>query len=729
MARINRRDLMKIAGGTGAYGFVEGRTAAVAEPGLRAPERRAGVQVNSPVTQLENGLVSFEFDEGTGSLMQITDRKTGRQYLNDPRGHRLAKLVVPTPEHNSVPLMSHQAGRPSLNRHGDQLEIVFPELQFRGRKAGVFLTVRVRLPEGSPEALFTAEIRNESSYRVHEMWFPWIGGRLAKPGQSRDLITTSKKLYPDIYAKLAEMGTSTHSFGHHHLRLGEVPIHQLPMMDLSNDGGGLSFIKYEQRPSPHILVFENALYVTREISLTWTWATGVFVEPGETWTSSEFGVGVHQGDWHDTVDRLRDWLSGWWKPCDTPPALREKIGLFHIHTHGPSGERYHDFAELPAIAKDSMKYGVSDLMIWDHTASVYYRPDRGSFWEMSASREAALRRAVAELRRLGCSLTSYTNYRLAVEYNSSWEKLKPLVQQSLFGIPIFGFPCGTLDGGWYNDPGYEMGSHAVCCGADGFLPFARRVLERTLDLGFDMISIDQASEWNYCLSRDHGHASPWEAWDRTYKWYAELTRTTRERHPGSYTLAELPDLYNTQHIDLWWIWGWRKPEEDLLHVFRYVLPSMVPCWCIDENQRDVIADAFGLGSYLAIATQDMTGLLSDDPDLAAQVARLARLRKATAPFVSHGQFRDDRGLQVDGGKGYVYTSPGGVAATLANGRPRPSTVKVSLSPEALGRPAGTTGSLFVEGEEPKPVSLGRRGDTVSLSVRLPAYGAGVLTIG
>ena len=50
---------------------------------------------------------------------------------------------------------------------------------------------------------------------------------------------------------------------------------------------------------------------------------------------------------------------------------------------------------------------------------MYYRPDRGSFWEMSASRETALRRAVAELRRLGCSLTSYTNYRLAVEYNRS----------------------------------------------------------------------------------------------------------------------------------------------------------------------------------------------------------------------------------------------------------------------------------------------------------------------
>ena len=721
MARINRRELMEIAGGVGASKFVEAGPAAVSEP-------VSGVAVQAPATQLDNGLVRFEFDQRTGNLLQITDRKTDRQYLNDPRGHRLAKLIVPIPLHNSRPLMSHEAGPPALSRSGDQLEIRFPELQYRGQKAGVFLTVRVRLPEGSPEAMFTAEIRNESPYRVHEMWFPWIGGRLAEPGQTHDLITTSKRSYRDIYAKLAEMGQSTHTFGHHHLRLGEDGIRQLPMMDLSHDGGGLSFIKYEQRPSPHIIVFENALYVRREISLTWTWATGVFVEPGDTWTSSEFGVGVHQGDWHATADRLRNWLSGWWKPCDTPPAIREKIGLLHIHTHGPSGEPYHELSELPAIAKDAMKYGVRDLMIWDYPASVYYRPDTAGFWEMSASREAEMRRALAEVKRLGCSITDYVNYRLAVERNDSWKDLKSMVQESIFGVPLFGFPCGTLDGGVYNDLGYEMGSHAICCGADQFLPYARKVLERTLDLGFNVIAIDQATEWNYCLSRSHGHASPWEAWDRTYQWFAEVTRTARARHPDTYTIAELADLYNTQHIDVWWNWNWRFSDRERLEVFRYVLPSMIPCWCIDENQRDVIADAFALGSFLAIATRDMTGLLSDDPELAAQVARLARLRKATAPFVNHAQFRDNRGLQVEGGKGYVYTSSRGLAVTLANGRPRPSTVKVSLSPEALGRSVGSSGSLFVEGEDPKSVSLGRRGDTISLSARLPAYGAGVLTI-
>ena len=678
--------------------------------------------------KLSNGLLAIEFDEQTGSVRQIADRKTGKRYLHDERGNRLAKLVVPTPEHLSRPLYSHEAGRPEMARHDDELAIVFPELRYRGRKAGVFLTVRVRLPAGSAEAFFSAEIRNASPYRVHELWFPWLGGRRGTPGKSRDVITTSTHAERDIYGRLLDAGKSTHTFGHHHLRMSYGPTHLLPMMDMSDVAGGLSYIKYEQRPSPHILVFENPLFEREDACMTWSWATGVFVEPGRTWTSCEFGVGVHQGDWHATADRFRAWLAGWWRPCDTPRAVREKIGLLHIHTHGFSGERHREFAELPAVAQDARRYGVRDLMVWDYTASVYYRPDRGDFWEMPPARERELKKALAAVRALGSSVSSFVNWRLLAEYNSTWKRLKPLVQESLFGVGLFGFPCGTMDGGAYGDPGYEMGSHAVCCGADGYRPYANRVLKRTFALGFDAIAVDQASEGNYCLSRKHGHKSPWEAWQRTYAWYAEVTRATRRRSPAAYTVAEIPDLYNTQHIDLWWNWMWRGNAWANLPVFRYVLPSMIPVWCIDENQRDVIAEAFAFGSFLAIATRDMTGHLSDAPELAAQVRRLARLRKATAPFVSHGRFLDDRGLTVKGGKGYVYTSARGLAVTLANGLPRKKTLRVTLAPGKLGGLRGAAGTVFVEGAAPCSVRPRRRGDTWTFHVALPAYGAGVLTL-
>jgi hypothetical protein len=678
--------------------------------------------------KIANGLVQFDFDDTTGSLRQIKDLKTGKDYLHDSRGFRLAKLIVPTPEHVSRPLYSHEAGRPVISRHGNEIKIFFPELRYRGEKTGVFLTVRVRLPDGQSESLFTAEIRNESPYRVHEMWFPWIGGRTGRPGKMHDIVTTSKRRTDDIYARLADCGTITHTFGHHHFRTLEEPNHLLPMMDLSDGAGGISYIKYEQRPSPHFLVFENPLYTSEEPCLTWTWATGVFVEPGQTWTSCDFGVGVHQGDWHATADRLKEWMSGWWTPCDTPPAVREKIGLFHIQTNTTSGEKHHEFSELPSIARDAMKYGVRDLMIWDYTASVYYRPDRGDFWQMSPKRVKELKCALAGVRKLGCSVSSFINWRLLAEYNNTWKTLKPLAQESLFGLPIPGIGGTTADGYCFCDAGYEMGSHAVCCGADQYLPYARKVLNRTFNLGFDVIAVDQAAEWNYCLSRKHGHDSPWEAWRRTYAWFEEVTRTARAHNPGAYTIAEIPDLYNTQSIDLWWNWGWGRDAWGISSVFRYVLPSMIPCWCIDENQRDVLAIAFAMGSFLAIATRDMTGRLSDVPDLAAQIARLARLRKATAPFVSHGQFVDNRGLTVKGGRGYVYLSPRGIAVTLANGLPKKKTLRVTLAAGMFDNISGSKCTLLVEGAKPVPIVPTRRSGKWSIEVKMPAYAAAVWII-
>ena len=678
--------------------------------------------------RLDNGLIRFDFDDETGSVRQITDRTTGKRYLGDPRGARLAKLIVPTPEHVPRPLYSHEAGRPELRRAGDALTLTFPELRHRGEAAGVFLTVRVRLSEGSPEALFSAGIRNARPHRVHELWFPWLGGRRGTPGKTGDVVTTSKCVERDIYGRLASSGKSTHTFGHHHLRIVYDPVHLLPMMDFSDADGGLSYNKYERRPSPHILTFENATYEREDICLTWAWATGVFAEPGQSWTSCEFGIGIHQADWHATADRFRDWMAGWWKPCDTPNALRERIGLFHVHTHCFSGERFHEFSEMPAVAKDAMRFGIRDLMIWDNTASVYYRPDRGDFWEMPPAREEELKQALAEVRAQGVSITAYVNWRLACEYNSTWPKLKPLVQESLFGVGLFGFPCGTMDGGNYGDPGYEMGSHAICCGADGYRPYANRVLERTFDLGFDAISVDQASEWNYCLSCEHGHASPWEAWARTYEWFGEVTSAVRQRHPKSYTLAEVPDLYNVQHIDLWWNWMWRENAWANLPVFRYVMPSMIPVWCIDENQRGVLAEAFAFGSFLAVATRDMTGRLSEAPELAAQIKRLAALRKATAAFVSHGQFLDDRGLAVKGGRGLVYRSGAGLAVALANGQARAKTLRVT--PDIAAFPGFVPGpcTLFVEGEKPLPAAASGRSLRRTCAVTLSPYAAAVLTL-
>ncbi len=676
--------------------------------------------------RLANDQLAIDLDPRTGSIRQITDRRTGRHYLDDTRGARLAKLIVPTPDHISRPLFSHEAGRPTLGRHGDAVTIEFPELRYRGQATGVFLTVRVRLPEDSAEAFFSAEIRNQSPHRVHEIWFPWLGGRRGVPGRSDGSITTGHTVEADIYGRLYEAGRSPHAFSHHQHRIASACM--LPMMDYGVDGGGLSYNKYEQRPSPHVLVFENPNTCRDDLCLTWAWATHVFAEPGETWRSCEFGVGVHQGDWHETADRFRAWLTTWRKPCDTPAAAKEKIGLLHLLAHSFSGERCNEFTDLPEIARDALGYGVSDLLVWDYAASVYYRPDRGGFWEMPDERRQEIRSALAEVRALGCSVSTYVNWCLIAERNSTWEELRPLVQESMFGALQFGYPGGSLDGALYTDPSYEMCTHSVCCGADGYQAYANRVLEQTFALGFDSIAVDMAAEWKPCFSKRHGHASPWEAWAKTYEWYGDVTQEVRRRNPGSYTVAELPDLYNTQHLDFWWTWGWRYPNLIRPEVFRYVLPDVTPAWCIDENQRDVVAEAFMYGSLFAVATRDMMGRLSDAPDLAAQIGRLGRLRRQTAAYVCQGRFMDNRGLTVVGGRGAVYVSDPGLGVVLANGSSRSRTVRVALDLAAFTGFVVDECGLHLEGADAVRIEPKQRGSVLSFRVGVRARQAAILTI-
>ena len=79
---------------------------------------------------LENKFVSYEFCDKCGSLIQITNKTTGKKYFNyntenreinpwkkltpeqyecDSSIHRLVKLIVPTEDHIGKPIYSHHA--------------------------------------------------------------------------------------------------------------------------------------------------------------------------------------------------------------------------------------------------------------------------------------------------------------------------------------------------------------------------------------------------------------------------------------------------------------------------------------------------------------------------------------------------------------------------------------------------------------------------------------------
>ncbi len=680
-------------------------------------------------TGLRNKFVAFEFSNADGSLVQITDLKTGYAWLHPSTPRRLVKLIQRNPAASSNILLSNNAGPPEMNLSGERLTIRFHGIRDGAADTGILLTVSVRLPEDSPEAFFSIEVDNRGASPIEELWFPFVAGRSGDRSAGEDVFTTSHGIERDLYHAFRHGTFDTHSFGQHLQRIGLTAGHMLPMMDLSTPRGGLSYIKYEKRPRPTNFVYENLTYDPDHVELGWAWSTPVMIQAGGKYTSCEFGVGVHQSDWHATADRLRRFMDTWWRPSPMSAALKEKIGLYQVQIHAFSGEPYHDFDELPAMARDCEKYGVKDIMFWDPTASVYVRPDaEGDYWEMPAEREQKLRRALKDVKGMGFQVSACVNYRLVNETSRAWKRIGSEAQYSVWGVPLYGNVPGSMNGAIYNAPNYEMETRSMCQGTEKFARFARDLTQQTLDLGLTSIFIDQAFEPSYALPKEHDGLDPFVAMDRTYGWFGDASRMARARDPQAYSIGEVPDIWNTQSIDVWWVWGWNTPNWPPPEVFMYLLPEVCFVWCTDEYQLPVLPKAFAMGSFLAIGTRGMTGLISDEPVLAGHIARLAELRRKTVPFVSRGRFVDNRGLQVDGAEGFVFISKEGVAVTLANGRPDATDATVRLRSAALTGKRLGAGQVYFENGTTEPAAPDQRGQEWELHIKLDGCSAAVWTL-
>jgi len=100
-----------------------------------------------------------------------------------------------------------------------------------------------------------------------------------------------------------------------------------------------------------------------------------------------------------------------------------------------------------------------------------------------------------------------------------------------------------------------------------------------------------------------------------------------------------------------------------------------------------LAKAFCDGTFLAIGPPaDMTGLLSDEPALAAQIARLAQLSPAPRRRIwPMAVFLDNRGLKAEGGDAYVFASDAGLAVDFGERPTVRQNVSVELAPEVEGK--------------------------------------------
>jgi hypothetical protein len=685
--------------------------------------------------RLENGLVSFEFDPRTGSLVQITDLRSGTAYLSDPGEGRLFRILAPADgEWTDRYGDSQQAGQPEMAQQGDTLVIRYADVRMAdGLGSGIAATVRVKLPAGSDEALFTLELDHQGPHQITEVFFPWIAGWRGFEGDRGKMQVGCQQPF-DPFTQLRRKDGWNLIESTRRRNAPYFSMH-LPIADIGNGRVGLANNYYPTEPNfRYDFVTYDLNEKVGDPHPSWAWVHHPFIDRGGTWTSDPVGLAPHPGDWHAAADKMRAWLDTWWKAPAIPASLRTSIGLHNAYFRDFSGQHRRPYSSLPALAKFGLECGLNHFCLWDMTLlGMYCRADKRALMEDTPERTAELKQALAEARAMGVWVSPLTNLRLASrthpffkEHGEAW------AIRSRYGQPVLeSYPISRNAAEWSNPYNEQTGTR-MCQAHPEFQAWALKMVDKVFDLGFQAVFIDQPFSEDFCFASDHGHRPGLPVHVGAVEWTAQAVELTHARVPGGYVIGEEISLWNAQHIELWWDWRWSWQNAEL---FRYTLPAALTMWTIDPlDHEDQVNRAFVMGFLLNINIHAVEGSLLDVPEFAARVKQLDRLRQATAEVTMLATFRDREGLVVqappDTAVALYDAGPalgialGDCAIGPAGGGP----VTLTLTPQALGNRRITRATLHRQGGGVEELAITTSGSNLVLATHLARWEAAVIVL-
>ncbi|MCE9616081.1 MAG: hypothetical protein K8T26_17555 [Lentisphaerae bacterium] len=689
--------------------------------------------------RLANGIVAFEFDRKTGSLVGLEHRRARVRHRFDPAYGRLFRVCAPDEERWIDRYAdSHESGRPRMLLARGRLTIRYPDLKTPEHvSTGIAVIVTVTLPEGADEARFTIEVRNGGPFLIHEVRFPWIGGWPGSAGPGRDMVTAGQCQF-DPHAMHDRGGAFGRGWTIHGQHRRTAPNHinmMVPFLDLSGGGRGFSVVPYPAGPSLQNAVIEDLNPHPGDARIGAAWLHHAALAPGQRWTSDVIGIAPHAGDWHATADRLSRWLAAWWRPPPTPVRLRQSIGFHNALFRDFCGREWRSYAELPAIVRHGQTLGLQDFCIWDMTMmGVYTRAGREATLTDRPERLALLRRVLHEAAAMGVNTSTLINTRLVTMKNrlggELWERWGA---RTLYGQPTMeSYPIRGAHGRLASDYLDESGRRLCQCHPD-FQEWAIDTVARAQDLGFTSMFLDEPFGEDLCFAADHGHGVPGHSARGVAEWTARASELVRARHPDAYTIGESLDIHTTRGINLGWYWNWSDGHGN---IFRYTLPDALQAWTIDAYEHeDEVGKAFAWGFLLAIIVKGLEGTLRDVPDFGRRVRRLAALRKRTAGFTVAGRFLDSMGLELDSDASVasgLYATRSRMGIVLGETSRRESrgggsvSVKLDLAPHGAAKPR--LAILHREDGSRKALRVTRRGSTLRLETKLRKWECGVIEV-
>ncbi len=415
---------------------------------------------------VETSNAILRLDQKTGDLVGLTWKHPSLEIIAEPRLGENFRLLLPQPGHEASYFNSRDQTVSRIDVAGDEVTCVYDSL--RNARETLPVEVEYHIRSVDAQILFSIEVNNRTGRKLAEVLFAMIGGQQGIVNRA-----DTESLIPGGYGN-AMPRMFTHyelglNFGINYDNAGFTYPSAMDMgwVDIYNRKAGLGYYYANQDPEIRLTTFYTEMrpYTKRSVpgdnwpaaselpkdeplGIVMGWLYFPYISNG-TFSAGPVALQVHQRDWHEGSHIYRAWFDQHFNVRRSPTWLRQQMAWQSIILSNSEDIIHWRFTDLPKLAADAKKYGITtfEILGWDiggiDRGYPQYEPDP----RLGTADE--FKKALADIKAMGVHPLIFSNINVADTATQLFRtRLSKLAIQGRWGPdrPLFGWGEGTISG-------------------------------------------------------------------------------------------------------------------------------------------------------------------------------------------------------------------------------------------------------------------------------------------
>jgi len=665
---LDRREFLAATGGAlASWAALNPAARILSQQGMQPGEEEV---VETPVCVLR-------LNPRNGNLIGLTWKNPSLEIIQERRLGENFWLLFPRPDYEANYFSSGEQTVSRIEKTANGVTCVYEMLRNARETLSAKVRYHIRAVEDHLE--FSIEVENPTGLPLAEVYFAVIGGQqgLGKRQDTESLVSgTNTNLAPDIFTNFRAGGYGGGNLGIRYDAAaytypGAMPMGWIEFFNRKRNLGlyyanhdpesRLSGICFELRPYTKSAVLGDNWPTPADvpegepIGLTMGWLKFPYLKHG-TFNSGPVALRVHRGDWHEGSQLYRAWFDQHF-PIKRPPSwLRKEMAWQSVIISNCEDVIVWKFKDLPRLAEDAKKYGVTtfEILGWDmggiDRGYPEYRPDP----RLGTHEE--FRQALAEMKKLGVHPLIFANIQFSdTAIPLFHEKLRRYASHGLWAedLPLAGWGEGTISA--------RMGltRHNMTLISPAHPEFRNFLIEQFVQLIKDGADGFQLDKTNFTSVLDFNRQLPTSP-DKSFtlellSTFEEILRRCRQVNPDFALASEIWWDRSFQYVDVSYT---RMNDIDMdSPALRYTFPEWVPTICAERpGDFNVMNNGMRYGMVWAVQPRHYNDSMDErlTRPLSRYVQELIRIRGKHKDVLFFGRFRDTLGAEVKAGPNVRY---------------------------------------------------------------------------